>query len=102
MVTLTPENMTKEEREFLGLVEAVVPRAVGCNRCFNTGYSGRIGLYEVLPISRDIRRLVLDHAAAEDIREAAIKGGMTDLRADGRRKILQGLTTIEEVERVTA
>jgi type IV pilus assembly protein PilB len=101
-VTLDPGNMTEEERDFLGVTEAVIAKAVGCNRCFNTGYSGRIGLFEVLPVSREIRRLILDHASADAIRDEAIASGTRNLREDGRLKVLAGLTTIEEVERVTA
>lgn len=101
-VTLTPENMAEEEWEFLEATEAVIAKAVGCNRCFNTGYSGRTGLYEVLPIGREIRRLILDHGTADDIREQAAALGVRSLRDAGRIKVLAGLTTIEEVERVTA
>ena len=101
-VTLTPENMTEEERDFLGVTEAVIARAVGCNRCFRTGYSGRIGLFEVLPVTREIRNLVLNHATADQIRDQAVEMGVKSLRDDGRDKVLAGLTTIEEVERVTA
>jgi len=101
-VTLTPENMTEEERDFLGLTEAVVARAVGCNRCFRTGYSGRIGLFEVLPIGREIRNLILNHATSDELRDQALALGTKSLREDGRLKVLAGLTTIEEVERVTA
>jgi type IV pilus assembly protein PilB len=102
MVTLTPENMTKEEKDFLGVTEAVIAQAVGCNRCFRTGYSGRIGLFELLPVDRDIRRLILEHATADEIRDQALATGMRTLREDGRLKVLAGATTIEEVERVTA
>lgn len=101
-VSLTPSTITQEERDFLGVSEAVISKAVGCSRCFKTGYSGRIGLFEVLPVSREIRRLILERATAEEIRDAAVKDGMIDLREDGRQKVLQGLTTIEEVQRVTA
>jgi type IV pilus assembly protein PilB len=102
MVTLNAENMTQEEREFLEVDEATVARAVGCNRCFYTGYSGRIGLFEVVPVAREIRRLILDHSTADVIRDQARALGSASLRDDGRRKVLEGLTTIEEVERVTA
>ncbi len=102
IVTLTPENMTREEKEFLGVTGATIARAVGCARCFGTGYSGRIGLFEALPVDRDIRRLILDHASADDIRAQALVAGMRTLREDGRLKVLAGATTIEEVERVTA
>ena len=101
-VTLTPTNMTQEERDFLGVTEAVIAQAVGCSRCFRTGYSGRIGLFEVLPVDRDVRRLILDHATADQIRDQALSTGMRTLREDGRLKVLAGMTTIEEVERVTA
>ncbi|MCL5734330.1 MAG: Flp pilus assembly complex ATPase component TadA [Actinobacteria bacterium] len=101
-VTLTPENMSEEERDFLGVYQAVIAKAVGCNRCFNTGYSGRIGLFEVLPVGREIRRLILDHASADAIRDQAVEVGTKSLREDGRLKVLAGLTTIEEVQRVTA
>ncbi|MFH0916514.1 MAG: ATPase, T2SS/T4P/T4SS family [bacterium] len=101
-VTLTPDNMTAEERSFLGVDEAVIARAVGCNRCFRTGYSGRIGLFEVPPITREIRDLILNHATADDLRDQAVATGSKTLREDGRLKVLAGLTTIEEVERVTA
>jgi type IV pilus assembly protein PilB len=101
-VTLTPETMTEEERNFLGVTEAVIAKSAGCNRCFRTGYSGRIGLFEVLPVGREIRRLILDHASADVIRDQAVALGTRSLREDGRLKVLAGLTTIEEVERVTA
>jgi type II secretory ATPase GspE/PulE/Tfp pilus assembly ATPase PilB-like protein len=94
--------MTQEEREFLGVDEATIARAVGCNRCFFTGYSGRIGLFEVVSVEREIRRLILDHSTADAIRDQARASGSATLRDDGRRKVLEGLTTIEEVERVTA
>jgi type II secretory ATPase GspE/PulE/Tfp pilus assembly ATPase PilB-like protein len=102
IVTLTPENITQEERDFLRATEAIVARAVGCSSCFGTGYSGRIGLFEVLPLDTDIRRLVLNHASADDIRAQALIGGMKTLREDGRQKVLARATTIEEVQRVTA
>jgi general secretion pathway protein E len=59
-------------------------------------------LFELLPVDRDIRRLILNHATADDIRDQALSAGMRTLREDGRLKVLAGLTTIEEVERVTA
>ncbi|MBC7292529.1 MAG: hypothetical protein H5T84_00235 [Thermoleophilia bacterium] len=67
-----------------------------------TGYSGRIGLFEILPVTREIRQLVLNHATADEIRDQALAAGMKTLREDGRLKVLAGITTIEEVERVTA
>jgi type IV pilus assembly protein PilB len=101
-VALNPDNMTEEEHDFLGVNEANIARAVGCNRCFKTGYSGRIGLFEVLPITREIRKLILNHSTVDELRDQALALGTKSLREDGRLKVLAGLTTIEEVQRVTA
>ena len=100
-VRLEEADMTAEERAFLGMTAATIARAVGCKNCFNTGYSGRIGLFEVLPITREIRRLILEHATADAIRDQARSVGVRSLRDDGLRKVLAGITTIEEVERLT-
>jgi type IV pilus assembly protein PilB len=102
MVTLTPSKMTAGERKFLQVKKATIAKPVGCNFCFNTGYSGRVGLFEVLAVSREIRALVLEHASADDLRDQGTASGTRPLREDGRLKVLEGLTTIEEVERVTA
>lgn len=100
-IRLVPSSMTASEREFFGEREVEVMRPVGCRRCFNTGYSGRIGLFEVLPITKEIRRLILDQAPADEIREAAKASGMRSLRDDGLDKVLAGITSPEEVLRVT-
>ncbi len=101
-VSLTKSTMTDEERRFLGVDKADVGKAVGCKRCFGTGYSGRIGLFEVLPVTPELRRLVLNHATTDEIRDYAVSAGIKSLREDGRLKVLAGITTIEEVQRVTA
>ena len=101
-VTLTPSKMTAEEHDFLQVTKATIAKPVGCKSCFNSGYSGRIGLFEVLPVSREIRALVLEHASADELRDQGAASGTRPLREDGRLKVLAGLTTIEEVERVTA
>ncbi len=74
----------------------------GCERCGNTGYSGRTGVYEVLQITEEIRRLAIRNADSSQIKHAAVEAGMRTLRDDGAHKILCGMTTIEEVMRVTA
>ncbi|HEU4754808.1 MAG TPA: type II secretion system protein GspE, partial [Armatimonadota bacterium] len=76
-------------------------RGVGCSTCRFTGFSGRIGLFEILPISEDIRQLILDHESAGKIKALAIEQGMRTLRQDGWAKVLSGQTTIEEVIRVS-
>ncbi len=73
----------------------------GCEKCINTGYLGRSGIYELLPITNDIRKLIMEHADAVAIKEKAIANGMKTLLQDGIEKALQGLTTLEEVLRVS-
>jgi type IV pilus assembly protein PilB len=73
----------------------------GCSTCNNTGYKGRIGLYEVMEINDEIRELILIGASALELRKKAIEDGMITLRESGLQKIRDGLTTLEEVVRET-
>jgi len=73
---------------------------VGCVRCGQTGFRGRIGIYEVMPVSDAIRRLILDHASADQLRAVAREEGMRTLREDGVEKIKRGVTSVSEVLRV--
>jgi type IV pilus assembly protein PilB len=73
----------------------------GCDECADTGYRGRIALYEVLPITDEIRDLIVARAHAVDIRKKSIALGMRTLRESGLDKVRRGMTTIEEVLRVT-
>jgi type IV pilus assembly protein PilB len=75
-------------------------RAVGCQACTN-GFRGRVGLYQVMPISEDIQRIILSSGSAMDIAEQARREGVRDLRAAGLLKVRAGLTTLEEVITVT-
>jgi type IV pilus assembly protein PilB len=79
-------------------LEAYEP--VGCRRCGGSGYRGRIGLYEVMTVSPEIQSLALERKPAEEIREVAIRQGMTPLRDDGLQKVRHGRTSIAEVARV--
>jgi general secretion pathway protein E len=72
-------------------------RARGCEKCANTGFSGRRGIYELLLIDDAVGPLVLKSADAQTIKRAAQDMGMDTLRDDGARKVLAGLTTVEEV-----
>jgi type IV pilus assembly protein PilB len=74
----------------------------GCQACNNTGYSGRHGLYEVMPVSPSIRRMILDRAPSDQIRAQAVSEGMLTLRQDALLKLRAGVTTVEEVLRETA
>lgn len=68
--------------------------------CGNSGYLGRIGIFEVLPVTEKIGRLILERGAASDIEKQAKEEGMITLKQDGYLKVLEGITTIEEVLRV--
>jgi type IV pilus assembly protein PilB len=82
--------------------KSVVPKkGTGCEKCNNTGYKGRVGLYEVMEITEELRELVLVGASALELRRKAIEEGMLTLRMSGLRKVRDGLTTIEEVARET-
>jgi type IV pilus assembly protein PilB len=72
----------------------------GCARCHNTGYRGRIGIFEMMMMNNEIRELAYGRAATNKIRRAAISNGMRPLLEDGKLKILEGLTTVEEIIRV--
>ena len=77
-------------------------KGAGCSTCGSTGYKGRQGLYEVMAMSPEIRRLVLRGAAVTDLQEQAVKEGMLTLRMDGMLKVKRGITTLEEVVKETA
>jgi type IV pilus assembly protein PilB len=73
----------------------------GCGNCNNTGYRGRVGLFEVMEISDEVRELILSGASAMELKRKAIEEGMISLRASGIAKIREGMTTVEEVVRET-
>lgn len=77
-------------------------QAVGCHSCSNTGYSGRVAIHEVMHVDDRIERMAVTDAAVGDIAEYAVSQGMVTLRQDGLMKAAQGLTTVDEVLRVTA
>jgi type IV pilus assembly protein PilB len=75
--------------------------AKGCKRCGFSGYKGRVGLYEAMTVSKQIRELTIERASADKIRDVAIEQGMRTLQEDGIDKFRMGITTIQEVARVT-
>jgi len=82
--------------------ETVTPmKGVGCERCNKTGYKGRVGLYEVLEVTEELRELILVGASGLELRRKAIDEGMITLRRSGLRKVMEGLTSVEEVVRET-
>ena len=74
----------------------------GCDACGGSGYRGRQGLYEVMPMSPALRRMIMHGASADELREQALKEGMLTLRMDGLLKVSRGITTLEEVIKETA
>jgi type II secretory ATPase GspE/PulE/Tfp pilus assembly ATPase PilB-like protein len=79
-----------------------IPHVKGCEACNETGYKGRIGIFEAMRIDGEMENLILRLRSIAEIREAATKKGMVTIRQDGLLKVIDGITTIEEVERVTA
>ncbi|RJQ54515.1 MAG: type II secretion system protein GspE [Actinobacteria bacterium] len=75
-------------------------RARGCKKCNNTGYRGRVGIYETLLVSETIERLTVERATSDEIHKVAVEEGMITLRQDGFEKVRQGVTCIEEIVRV--
>jgi general secretion pathway protein E len=103
---LEERPISSQELEFLkhGKPELDIDRLVhgrGCPNCRDTGFRGRIGLFELLTIDDHVRARIQDRANASEIRDAALARGMTLLRADGVAKVLRGATTVDEVSRVT-
>lgn len=103
-----PYHLTKEYAEQNNLPEEIlapdagVSHGRGCSRCSNTGYKGRTSIMEVLLISSTLREMILKSANAREIKEQALTEGFQDLRTNGFARVREGITTIEEVLRVTA
>jgi type IV pilus assembly protein PilB len=92
-----PPRILRRALERLGFQMDKFFRGVGCRRCRNTGFSGRIGVHEVLVVSDELRDAIVASAPINRIRDLAVAGGMITLRHDGLRKVREGITTIEEV-----
>ena len=102
-----PIPTPKDELKTLGTSDeeidtAACQRGAGCQVCGMTGYKGRVALYEVMPFTDPLKELVLQGAAAVEIKAEAVRHGMRSLRMSGIRKICQGVTSVEEVARITA
>jgi type II secretory ATPase GspE/PulE/Tfp pilus assembly ATPase PilB-like protein len=96
-----PDEAARHEMAADGLDLDEVWRGGGCPRCRNTGYRGRTGIYELIEIGDAIRAEFLKHREAGAVRRTALEGGMRSLRMDGWRQVAAGVTTPEEVLRVT-
>lgn len=97
-----PSAADREEIALLGIgSDMTLYRGRGCEQCSFTGYYGRSGIFELLPVDEEIRSLILQNADANELRQAAVKRGMRTLLKDGSEKIKAGMTTLSEVLRVT-
>lgn len=96
VLALTKIGYTEEEAK-----KMKVSKGKGCPTCNNTGYKGRVALYEVMLIKDELKELILEGASSAEIKKAAVRLGMKTLRMSGMTKIAEGVTTIEEVLRVT-
>jgi len=100
LVTSVPENVAAYlERH--DMAETQIYQGAGCETCRQTGYKGRLGVYEILELDDEIRDIVTSDPALSELRHAAKANGMRGLRADGLKKVRAGLTTVEEIMRVT-
>ena len=96
---------TDDELKALGLKpsdDIIFRKPVGCMSCRKTGYQGRTGLYEILVPNQDIIKLILSGGSSIDIKNAAVKAGMSTLRMEGLEKVKKGLTSIEEILAITS
>ena len=98
-------SATPEELAMIGLDPARITNSLyhgkGCTECRNTGYKGRLAIFEMIPMARELRKLVFESANEDDIREAALNNGMVTLREAGLARVLDGTTTPEEILRST-
>ena len=100
--TVDTSDTTRALKDHVGLSPKVlIYKGVGCRECRNTGYHGRQGIFEWMDLNTEIRRMVLQNLSSGDIREAAVRNGMRSLSDDGWRLVAKGITTPEEVMRVT-
>ena len=88
-------------RKFSNGADITLWHAKGCSHCANTGYTGRVCITEIMPMTDAVRSLVMKHANAAELRAEAIRDGMVTMYEDGLRKAVKGVTTFEEVLRAT-
>jgi type II secretory ATPase GspE/PulE/Tfp pilus assembly ATPase PilB-like protein len=107
---LSPETLRKMENSLKGLPETVeipalsqktkIPRAQGCEDCNFTGYRGRLGVFEAFVVDEEIEKLILSRPTSSDLKKKAMEKGMVTLYQDGLIRVLQGITTLREVDKI--
>ncbi len=98
---LTASEMAPLKRRFGDRLPDVLYKGRGCRECQGTGYRGRIGIFEMMVVTDDVRSLIIENASAPELRKMAVKHGMTSLRDDGFRHLFEERSTVEEILRVT-
>ena len=93
--------LLQKEGRLSRVEETKIFKAVGCRNCKNTGYSGRTGIHELLVLDEQIRKMIMEKAPAEQVKQYARRHGMRTLGEDGLKKVFAGITSLEEVMRVT-
>jgi type IV pilus assembly protein PilB len=94
------DTVSNDIKKSIGLsTDVPIFKGLGCSACGHTGYRGRTGIFEVLPISEEIRRLINNKSYASDIRDQAVKEGLVSLRDSALSKLTDGITSLEEVMR---
>src|SRR5207249_11266723 len=102
LVRVNCRSCKRPERSAIGPGDFVeIQRGAGCERCTYTGYESRIGIFELMDVDETMRSLIVTNPNANVLRDAALKAGMRTLKDDGWTKVLAGLTTPDEVLRVT-
>lgn len=106
-VTMSPDELSKHlpadaiKKHFGDAATLTMYKGKGCKICHNTGYNGRLGVFEVLEVSKAVKQLISERRDSDEINAKALEEGMTTMLDDGLDKVKRGLTTIEEVVRVT-
>ncbi|MBN2272646.1 MAG: type II/IV secretion system protein, partial [Sedimentisphaerales bacterium] len=98
---IASDEVRRLKKEYADAVPDTVYMGKGCRRCQGTGYRGRIGIFELMVVTDEIRSLILESVSAPGLRRVAMQEGMTSLRQDGFRHLREGRTTIQEILRVT-
>ena len=99
-----PRLATETEREVLSMAgedPVTIYEPCGCDKCSQTGYSGRLGVYEILRVTPRIKELIHDRASADQLRDTAVAEGMVTLRSNARQLVLEGVTSMNEMLRIT-
>jgi len=99
-VDVPADALIKEGFNAAEIDDITVYKAVGCSKC-NDGYKGRVGIYQVMPISEEMSRIIMAEGTSLDVADQAQKEGIADLRQSALRKVRDGLTSLEEANRVT-